>query len=795
MAETCYIVTIEGVGLNDGGATPTQVKYCTLIPDYAVADDEYIQALKQEPSGVASKWDVLNQTITVGDFTLTFKPGVANDPISWLKKLEPVCELREPINNTKNTDIKISGTVADTDTDGYCLVYIDRETIQVANTTEPATDWDGVVRGVCGSRAESHGTSDGEEDASTDFYAGSDVYDEPPVLTGRLVKVYSVAKDAAASSSETLILYGYVEAEPAAGFNWVSLQCVSMYSKHVGLKQNYCAEAIINGDGSPSAVYITTDENQTGTYEWPFFPPGKDETTGNTGGYWWIPEWNVVLEGDFTDVGDFGSGWGYLTVEPVVAGDWNPPALSTAVDGGKAAAYPILFGDTNFDYSAFGKDDGGGFEVDANPVVAILNMILSLDETNSDGSDVYTYDLGAHIDESTNFLQAGGLYPSFSLAVDRDNVDLDAFESAREELEGIVADRLFVGGDRLEDVLKLFARLVSPYGYTVGSTRTGWSIFRLADTYGTAGVTALTTENLVRPSQWAHQILGRPMDSVVIKTDPLPGQEGTTPIKVREVTRRRFYPQHIGRIEEWPSAPYTSGQFAPDTWPRHFIENRLRRLTSRVVFLTVVVGELAYDEMDVGDVVSMTSPHLWNPVTGNHWKAGDDAIVGMVVSSDIDWRHKRNKITVVWVEAVKTARWSPCAKVAGGGFVVTYSVEQHEFTRTSDDEDADKFDVGGAGVGDEVVLLDSHLALRSDPDQGVRITSNTATQVVISAQFRDVHGALLTGNDNDNIAYAKYDDVNASQTTATAFLASGGAPSTGIPYVGDADVAPYVWGD
>ena len=72
MAETCYIVTIEGVGLNDGGATPTQVKYCTLIPDYAVADDEYIQALKQEPSGVASKWDVLNQTITVGDFTLTF---------------------------------------------------------------------------------------------------------------------------------------------------------------------------------------------------------------------------------------------------------------------------------------------------------------------------------------------------------------------------------------------------------------------------------------------------------------------------------------------------------------------------------------------------------------------------------------------------------------------------------------------------------------------------------------------------------------------------------------------------
>jgi len=762
-----YIVRIEGIGVDVSG-TPTQVSYCYKgVPSYA--DASYIPGLAEPPKGVSSRWNLLDNTVSVGRFTLQFRPGLTADPLNWfLTAPDPISEMRE---TQSSVDLTFNHALTNTDsgiTAGKML-YLNRETVHVTTATGGLSAFS-ATRAVCGSRAARFFTNSPEVAAET-YYAGTDIFEQPPALTGRKVEVFQVLASAASAGSETKILQGFINSEVAAGTHWPTIECVERI------------EGTINDEPLHCQAWLFI--NMEGSYSQPLYDGEDWEPIGNTsGGYVWHGE----IRGLFPALRGTND-WKIDYSRPVYIEDDEPPVFTETVED--LTTQYVLWSDKDGDYPPFYYDDGSEI-ADDHGITIFLNCLMSDDGTNFDAAWIRSYDRGTHENINTGARVAGGLFPRYSLAIPAADVDIDSFELAREEMAGFRAKRLFLGLHPIQ-IRELSQKLFGFAGYVVGTTASGtWKIIRLQDVYGTEGVTAFTNVDVIRPASWAHQTQGRPLDRIMVETGPAPDGGETTTFPVKEATSRNYYPRHMGAVETHSDLPYSAEDWADPNAPLvQFVANRITRFANRVQFVTFVVKQSHFGTVEIGDKVSVIDSAIRSPVTGNR----NETVTGMVVGIDFDCRDRASTITLASTNTGHVAQYCPSAELDGGSqTTTTYTVQDHVYTDSNGDEDALSFTAGGVGVGDVVVLLDDHLVLRSDATQGVYVTSITSSTLTLNERF-EASGVPITGNDEDVITFAGYDDVNSGQQTINGYQADGGAAGSGVPALGSGDDVAYVWGD
>lgn len=760
-----YIVTIEGVANATG-----QAKYCyPSVPSYATA--AYNAGLAEPPSGSSSRWEIERHKITVGSFRLIFRPGVG--PIEFMQtRPRPLTETTEELDTSETAvDHAVTNAQAGLAVDG--VYYIDRETLKATAVTAGSQTLDNVTRGYGGSTAAAHALH-------------ADLFASPPTLVGRLVTVYEVPGTATSSSAESVILRGYIAGPPASGLHWTTIECVERFERGmlndrpVGHWWGWRTDA--NGDVVVELMGPTTSESAVQ-------PIGG----ATAGGYWYMPDPGVVVEGAFdattgqwTRTGRLASGG--ITLETL------PEFLDAPL------AYLILFADESYEFASFGYiPDGGSFTASDNPAVIALNLLLSLDGSNVTASAT-SYDLGATAADTP-----GGLYPAFSLGVPVAQVDVAAFELAAEvDLADVHARRFWLGGNRPETVADALYRLLAPWGFAAGTTRDGvWTLLRLGDVYPSDSLVTLNSQHIEwgRIAEVRMQTLGRALDRVVLECNPSPEGESTVPQTVEEVGGRSYYPPHTGAEERFRNCPYDANDFAigaDGTTRSHvynLIANRVRRLADQVAIVRVPLNATKFADVDLGTPVSIHDVSLRDPTTGIRLAVGADGLKGLCTHVDVDWRTRTSLVTIALTDTPKVATMSPSAKVvsydAGPPIVVT--VEEHEVTAADADTDAERFE-----VDDQCVLVDSRFVLRSSLAQDpAEIDAITSTTLQMHNTFKDAGGSAVTPAAGDWVVYAPYDTCTAGQQEDHGFDADGGSAAAGNqpPGLGANDDAPYRIGD
>ena len=189
----CYIVTVEGIAAADSGIA----KFCyPEVPDYAGA--QYNAGLAEPPTGSGSRWDLLDQAVTVGRFRVVFRPDVG--PMVWMKtRPKPVNEISSAaLLSAVATTLNLQQTATGTGIAVDDVIHVEREALLVSAI--PGARQLTVTRGYAGTSAEIHA-------------AGSDIYDTPPALTGRAVDVFEVSRSGSSAGAETRILRGFISGE------------------------------------------------------------------------------------------------------------------------------------------------------------------------------------------------------------------------------------------------------------------------------------------------------------------------------------------------------------------------------------------------------------------------------------------------------------------------------------------------------------------------------------------------------------------------------------------------------
>lgn len=745
-----YLVMIEGVGNGTG-----QIRFCyDAVPGYASANAAYVAGLAEPPTGWSSHWQPENDTVDVGRFSLTFREGVG--PFRWLQtRPRAASELREDLDASETgIDHAKTNTAAGIDT--TAPIYVDRETILPTTATGSATTVTGT-RGYAGSTAAAHND-------------GADIFLRPPALTGRRVTVYEVPVDAASASEEVVILRGFVDSEPASPLTgFPTIEVVERFD--VGLLNE-----------APESYPFA---NSSGA-----LPKGGGSSAA--GGYWYFPDTSAAIAGTY-DSGATRLHWALSAAGVVYHPDWAgfgyaPRAFSEEEEQalGFGGAYQILYSNVGAPYPSFGyTPDGGSYTQSDNPIVIALNLLTSLDGSNAQSGRT-NYDLGATS-------SAGGLYPEFAVGVDADLIDLDVWEDALDgDLAGVHADRFWLGGPDSESLDSVFRRLLGPFGYAVGTTRTGlWTLVRLYDVYPDESVVALDEQHLSLPriTQLEFVALSRRIDAIILETDPSPdGQTSSTHV-VEEVTGRDYYPPHVGGTARFERSPYSLSQFEDGQPSGILVAPRMRRLADVAQVIQLPLTAKGFDLVDLGTAVTVHDISVRDPVTGDRLVSADDPLKGRVIGAEINWLRRTATCRVILTDTdARVALHGASAKITSwDGGTDTATCYSRLVTHGGDD-DAPRF------ADDDVVrIVDTHFASLSATTQIVQSTtagtlSDDAT-IVLDGDFG------VTPADGNWIVPADYDDVTATQQASYAWDADGGAPASGAPGLGATPDDPYVVGD
>jgi hypothetical protein len=502
-------------------------------------------------------------------------------------------------------------------------------------------------------------------------------------------------------------------------------------------------------------------------------------TARSTGAHWHDPANDLVVRASY----DAAAGEGWRVDQTPVLGtigeDIHPPD----------PLYELLYSDRDQEVSGsniapFGRiPDGGSFEPSDNPIVIVLNMLLSRDGSRfTSGADQHSYDLDTHLGAG-NY----GLYPRYSLGVPLDQVDVPAFEAVmNSDLGDARARRLWIGGADQEEFEAVFRRLLGLYGYAVGTTRKGvWKILSIGDVYPGASTVTLDNTSITDAARIEMRVSGRALDSIVIETDPWPDGSNGVPVNISEVTGRTYYPRHVGSEETWPNSPYLAEDFGDDLTSYATIANRIRRLADRVYYVSLDLNAAQFDAVELGDSVTIHDLTIRSPITGLRLTSNDGALKGMVTDVRINWRKRTARVVVVVTNTpAGVALIAPSAKVISWD-TDTATVESHEYTRsrTTDDTDARRFT-----VGDVCRLVNKAGGVVSGSGTAI-VSGITDTTLIFAADSFDVDPSV-----DKRIVFAKYDETTADQRATYAHGADDLAGSTDHT-LGAAGDDPYVYGD
>ena len=598
-----------------------------------------------------------------------------------------------------------------------------------------------------------------------------DLYAVPPALVGRLVTVIETPLTGGSSGDEVVKFRGYISAEMASGIHdWFTTQCISAWRTGLVNEKPVAYQVDIGSDSGLSGAISTI---RFRPIDPPPVPFGND-----SGGYWcFAPSYRVYSLA-------YSSGW-LAQANSVWTTDEEVAATST-FRGDRL--YPILFSAGT--YPSFGSlDTAGGTYADSdNPVVIALNILMSIDGTNYDGTEA-VYDKGAYLGTGAT---AGGLYPNFSMGVDRDQIDLASFESAlKTRLSGIHADQFWLGGPEPETIESIMFRLFAPVGYVCGTNRAGvWTLLHLGDVY--PGETGLAVSHVHSAEEITHRTQSRALDWIEIEASPGPDGENTLTVIVDEEDGRVFYPDHIGERITIPNAPYSHYTYdSEDSLAVGLLSSKIRRLADRVAVVEFQVGPEYYGELDIGTKVSVYDAAIRNPETGQSLAAGE-TLLGIVASISGDAYNRRERV-VVWLQSADEhlCLMSPSAYVESWDVgTLTLTVSEHAYTRDTDTEgDGEKF-----AAGDHVVLVDSHGVVRS----GYTVANNkfstvvdvTATTIQVDQMVTEA-GAPLTPGATDRLVYAHYSEVDTQQIGTYGYDASGGDSTSSAPSLSGDDPNEY----
>jgi|GEM_PF-5481156 len=762
--EKSYILTIEGWADSTG-----IIKHCyPSVPDYATPGTQYYASLAEPPAGVTAQWSIEQSKMSMGRWNALFTRTFAD--VLLAAYLPPATYIHEGALgkvdlNAADTGVTIKQSAVTAGLAIGDIVYSERETWDITNAV---ADLLTVTRGYGGSTAAIHA-------------AGAGIYATPPTWAGRQVKLYDVDRVGSGAGSENLLRVGYISGEPAQGLHWPMISVVDQFFRVRLIDENlaqYMIAVSQRTEGSPPlAQFGFIDFGES----WPAPRFNAD------GAYFYLPKPKVTIKGTY----DATEGW-RLQTDPVVTGSW--PSIKIGQTEAWRA-YEMIYssvdgthGTDNF--TPFGYDDGADTP-STNPIHIVLNLLLSLDGTNTPGGGAVNYDRGAKLN------------PDFALGVEYALVDIDDMEVAAAELAGVSASRLWLGGPKGELLTDIFKRLLAPWGYAVGLSRQGvWKVLRVKDVVGVEVVTAINSSHIVRVGEVSHTMAGRAVDSVLIEADPWPDGSSVQTAKIQDIGGERLYPighgVQVGAEQVFKNTPYSSDDLVTDTDMYGFVASRMRFLALRSFTVDIVVGPSLFGQLDIGDGVTLHEVFIVNPNTGERLTATDDPITGLVVAVQDDYRTRQDKLTILLMPDQKVASIAPAARVVSynaGTFTATVEADTY-----SGDDDA-----GAFTVDDAVVLLNSRHVLRSDDGQtnptyvkaiGVNTLQFSQTAGGAAAAFRDSAGpppAAVSPVATDVITYAHYDAVNAAQKANFAHGADGADPPQ-TPDLGAADDGPYVYG-
>lgn len=764
-ADECLIVEIQGVAAASGAVA----RYCyPEVPDYG--DTDYNTGIADPPTGVGSRWEVLERQISIGQVRVRLFAAVG--PINWYQQTpRPITRLTaEEDTASTSFDHERTNTIAGIAAND--VLYINRETLLVSTATGGnaffAPDTTGS-RNKAGSVLQTHAL-------------GSLVYASPPAFKGREVTIYRGPRTGGSTGDETVIGRGYIAKEPAADLWFCDL-----------IIQERFGDSLLNKNPRPWNLSVDATGDQTILR--PGFPRTQPEAgfvaadinayfnDSGPGAYFFVPDLELVAaigRSDQLVTGvwevDQRSIWQTQNTEGNLnVGEWAANLI----------AYQVVWSSQAGPYPTFGYDDSG-FVASDNPIDIVLNLLVSTEAGGNAASGRWDWDRGDL------------LAPDFSLQIDESRIDWDAFERARAELEIVHADMLWLGGPDTLRADEVFDRLLGIWGYAVGSTRSGqWTVIRLADVYPSDSPVAITQDDIAEPERTAFSVVGRPLDEIILGLDTGPDGDSRHKVRVVDLTSNDLYPPNVGDETDLDGLPYSSGPFLQEGSSANALVGLfLHRFAGRIASVEVTINDRHIDAVDVGVAVTLLDLIIPDPTTGTFLTLSDGALGGVVTSvASVDLHDSTARVTVMLTDTGNVAAFSAAAEVASWNGTDKIATCDSQQVTTQGTDDCERF-----AVGDRVMLLDADGTLRSDDGTAQTlpvVDAVTATTLDLDTDFLDTGGSTVTPADGDWIVYAAYDGgVTATQTTNYAFAADEGpGTTTPAPSLGAAADAPYVYGD
>jgi len=747
-----------------------EMRFCYPdIPDYITPGTvNYCAGLAEPPTGVGSKWKVINHTMSSGTFRVMLRRGVGH---RLMRTQSPMIDRISSVALGPPDTYYHYLTNAQAGITAGMILYANRAVLLVTvagagNAFFNATRHDATPRR--------------QLPPETPLFA------DPPALTGRRVTVYRTLRTGGSALDESVILLGYVSGEPAAGLFGTTVEVTERFERATfGELPRRMLLGIVPGADEEHLGEPWVAHSGLVTEGWGLPLPGNA-----SGAYIWVPKLRAVYA--FTwNAAAATPHWGF---EPrlVWTEEGLPPEFND--DAGPYDGYPVILSHADLDYPPFGYiDDPAGaatFVSSDNPAHIALCLLLSFDSANYPVGADRSYDMGEHFNYTTDAAVAGGLYPDYSLGVAHTRVDLDAFEQAAAELSFVRARWLWLGGTKPTEIADVFERLLAPWGYAVGTRRDGvWTVARLGDVYPGETTQNVDEQSLIDPSQWQHHTMGRAIDRVVLEVNPSPKGQSESTVTVQEVTAREYYPPHTGQSETYKRSPYDVRDFDRLSGQADLVGIRLERLGTRVAMIKASVNFSTALDLDLGDHVAIDDVALFDPSTGLKMTG---APLGAIVSSvNLNFGPKRGHAQF---EALLTSTGN-VRLISPSALVVSYNavsraitVDDDEFVRSGDTAS------GHFEVGQKVALIDSHGVLLSTVS-GSEVAGVAAATITLDAHFVDGSGNITTMAAGSIVVFDTYDTVTSAQQDKWAHCSDSGAPGSGTPTLGAAADPAHIYGD
>lgn len=726
MSQRVYIVRIQGVS-GESGST-NRLAFCTpVLPAYADADD-YVLALTDRPTGGGSEWKPLELSSTVGGFTVLLHRRAGKGPSLDVLDPQPIGQLLTDVAaGSAAYVLDLGTTVSDED-----RLYVEAELAPVVSILANVAQ---VSRGAADTTAAAHP-------------GGARVYAVPPSMVGRIVEVSVVDRNAASAASETIVRRGYIHAPQQHSGHSLTIQCDAD-----------AGEAKLERHPEGHVVYVARSRVIEGgiVVNPPGFFDGAEVAPryASTGAYWHIPEYDIVVRGDYD-----GTSW--IMRRRLVAGD--PGSVPFDEPGDvlpRVLAYEVLY--TGGDLNPCGYDDSGDVP-SRNPAYVALNVWIS----TAAGTN--------HAGSGRNYDRGSTMAPHVAVGWPYQLVDIDAFEELAEGLLAGAEAELWLGGSVRETVHELMRRLLGPYGIAViitpaGVVRPVWQR-DVVYSESTPNLKSYLIESSA--GEWTQGVVERPLDSISIIPEIAPGLSDG-PIDNFETGGESYYesgPVLVGGALEIDRAAVRSDQARlPGSAVARAITTLLRRGALRWVQAELVCTRRAGETFAPGDEFAIPGPIpvLTNPQTGLDLSSGE-ALVGLITKVDPLSDRTPVSAIITGVSSTRLAKHTASATVSSydsGTMVLT--VESADWGDTDD-----ALDFAATYV---VELRSPSGKLRSTVSPAV-VDAVASASITLVDHFADDLGDMdgtsgrRAPRNGDLVVFALYDEVVDDQRDDDAYLAA-----------------------